>query len=149
MKTFGALILLAGLIWLGFAYNMDTSVSAYGYERVVNLDRINTRNTHLLLSLGTVVVGVLLLGFGLMQRPAEAGRGFRTCPHCAESVRIEARLCKHCQQKLPAWQSNDPDYSAETDGRGGSKNEQYSYRALNKAVEDAERKAVKKDRAQG
>lgn len=148
MKTFGALILLAGLVWLGFAYSMDTSVSAYGYGRVQNLSLMETRNTHLLLSLGAVVVGVLLLGFGLMQRPAEAGKGYRTCPHCAESVRIEARLCKHCQRKLPAWQSDDPDYSAEADARGGSKDKQYSYRALNKAVEEAERKA-KTDRSTG
>lgn len=144
MKTFGALFLLAGLVWLGFAYNMETSVSGYGYGRVQNLSLMEARNTHLMLSLGTIVVGVLLLGFGLLQRPAEAGKGYRTCPHCAEPVRNEARLCKHCQQKLPAWESDDPDYSLEAEG--ASKDKRYSYRALSKAVEQAEGKAGREDR---
>jgi len=27
--------------------------------------------------------------------------GKRACPHCAESVKVEAKVCPHCQRDLP------------------------------------------------
>lgn len=27
--------------------------------------------------------------------------GYKSCPHCAEPIRIEAKYCKHCHRKLP------------------------------------------------
>jgi len=46
------------------------------------------------------VIGGLLLGLfaPLMYLAAEHGR---KCPFCAERVRLEAKVCKHCHKELP------------------------------------------------
>lgn len=48
-----------------------------------------------------VPVGVLLVALAMQtgeQVAAERGsyRGNRKCPHCAESIKADARVCKHC-----------------------------------------------------
>lgn len=92
------------------------------------------KRTNTYLSIGTVAVGVILMGFGSLQRPSGNDRGYRTCPKCAEAVRAAAVICKHCGADLQPV-DNDPDYPANDAGQGDRK---YSYRALAKAAEDAE-----------
>lgn len=65
-----------------------------------------------------------LLGLGMIFAAGGSSVPTRTCPKCAEVVRVAAVVCKHCGSDL---QPVTPDQSKS------------SYRALAKAAEDAER----------
>lgn len=51
------------------------------------------------------IIAALVVKPGEKAEPAGAGRVAapteRTCPYCAESVKVEAIICKHCQRDLP------------------------------------------------
>lgn len=77
-----------------------------------------------------------VLGLGIIFAAGGASPATRTCPKCAEAVRAAAVVCKHCGVDLQP-EETDPDYPASDAGQGDRK---YSYRALAKAAEDAERR---------
>src|SRR4051812_37945041 len=43
---------------------------------------------------------IVALPVALIMKPDR--RGQRKCPHCAQYVVIEAKVCKHCHRDLPA-----------------------------------------------
>ncbi len=54
------------------------------------------------LALGLAVSGgMALLGSDVAEMFNRVGTGYRTCPACAEQVRAEAKVCKHCGRDLP------------------------------------------------
>lgn len=70
MRVFGIVLIVVGAIWLGIAFNMDTSIESpsgglYGLpERVENLGLIAQRQNHLFVSGLIILIGVLLAIFG-------------------------------------------------------------------------------------
>lgn len=80
-----------------------------------------------------------LLGLGMIFAAGASSGPTRPCPKCAESVRAAAVICKHCGADLQPAEL-DPDYPT-TDA--GNSDKKYSYRALAKAAEDAERRTGK------
>lgn len=128
MKSIGAILIGLGLAWLAFALNYHDAMQEIRGPFRSGPDPITeyeNKQTNTYLSIGTVAVGVILFGFGTLQRPSGNDPGYRTCPKCAEAVRVAAVVCKHCGADLPAV---SPDQSKS------------SYRALAKAAEEAERK---------
>src|SRR5881392_3504402 len=52
--------------------------------------------------LATVWLSILPKRLGLTRREAiEQLRSLRNCPHCTETVKREAKICKHCHHDLP------------------------------------------------
>jgi hypothetical protein len=50
----------------------------------------------------TIWLFILPKRLGLTRREAiEQLRSLRKCPHCAETVKREATVCKHCHRDLP------------------------------------------------
>ncbi|WP_460709335.1 hypothetical protein [Lysobacter terrae] len=147
----GWLLLGIGAAWLLYALNVDTSVplphGAGWPGRVQNLSLMEHRRTHLMLSGGVLIAGVLLMGFGTLQRSANDDdlsddEDYRQCPFCAEPVRVEAVICRHCRSALPAVAVDDvePDEEAEVSAEDPvDAGHTYSYRALREAAEAAER----------
>jgi len=150
MRGMGYLLLGLGASWLLYALNIDTSVAVPGsWGRVQNISLMEHRRTHLMLSGGAVLVGVLLLGFAHLQRASDDDDDldddgdYRDCPFCAEPVRVEAVLCRHCRSALPPVPV-EPDEEAQVsatvgEGPDDDPGHTYSYRALREAAEAAER----------
>lgn len=117
MRGLGGVIAVVGLIWIAVAFNMSTSVEVGGRsfgsgefsvhvprQQVHNLDLAERRRTHILIGGVLVVVGTILFGFGAVRRAADPAPSADTqkCPFCAELVKAEAKVCKHCGRDLPA-----------------------------------------------
>lgn len=48
-------------------------------------------------SIPAIVAGGLMAASGVVLLVASArADSLKTCPHCAERVKLEARICKHC-----------------------------------------------------
>ena len=149
MKGMGWLLLGVGATLLLYALAMDTSVvvgGAYGGpQRVQNLSLMDMRRTYLMVAIGALVIGTMLVGFSRLGRDTEDSVDHRACPFCAEQVRVEAIICKHCRSELPAVDPVDPAHpetSEVIDEDGDERSEEdersYSYRALREAAEAAE-----------
>ena len=44
---------------------------------------------------------VLLIFALLFTRKKARNPEFKTCPYCAEGIKFEATVCKHCKRNLP------------------------------------------------
>lgn len=150
MRAIGYVLMGVGAFWLLYAFNLETSVVVgFRGDRVQNLALMERRQTHLILATVTVVVGVLLAALSAMQQswqrmdaPDEDAGDYRPCPHCAEPIRLEATLCRHCRSPVEAVAveeaevepSIEPEFDPNAIAEG-------SYRELARAVEGEERKA--------
>lgn len=154
MRAIGYVLMGVGAFWLLYAFNLETSVVAgFRGDRVQNLALMERRQTHLILATVTVVVGVLLAALSAMQQswqrmdaPDEDAGDYRPCPHCAEPIRLEATLCRHCRSPVEAVAVEEaevePSIEPEFDPNalaGGS------YQELARAVEGEERNAKEKN----
>ena len=116
MRNFGALLAIFGLIWGVVAFNMSTIVETESRTigsgeyavyipslKVHNLDLSERRRTHLMISGFLAVVGTVLFGFGSVRNSGRSALGkIRICPFCAESIKIEAIVCRFCSHELPS-----------------------------------------------
>ena len=64
---------------------------------------INVKKGHngLVGFLGGALLGVFLVWLFLLQKDSKKGLGLKKCPFCAEYVKREATVCKHCGKDLP------------------------------------------------
>lgn len=115
MRFIGVIFAVVGIVWGIVAFNMPTTVETGGdsvgslyvpRQEVHNLDLAEKRRTHLLISGLLIVVGSVLFGFDSVRNSsgAESTAGTRKCPFCAELVKGEAKICKHCGKDLPAFE---------------------------------------------
>lgn len=66
-----------------------------------------------------IIIVVMIAAMGIQKsikagqrQPKESsGSDERLCPHCAEIVKLQARVCKHCGRDLPAPFVIPPEYS--------------------------------------
>lgn len=118
MKLFGVFFIAVGIIWGVVAYNMETTVTVGGElgpgglfyipkSEVNNLGLIETRRNHLMFAGLSVVVGVLLFGFGSLSRSTDSSN-LKKCPFCAEAIQPDAKKCRYCNGDLPESWSSSP-----------------------------------------
>lgn len=145
MRAIGWVLLGIGGAWLVASLMMDTSVAVpggYGWSnRVQNLGLMEARRTHLMLSVSTIVVGILLIGFSSLRGAEQEESDYFPCPLCAEPVRLEAVICRHCRNKLPTEESDetcDPDVAIDGVEEPEDGEATYSYRELREAAQAAE-----------
>lgn len=151
MKGLGQVLIWAGLVLLVCVLNLDTTVPVPGGGRVQNFSLMDQRNIGLMLTGGMVLVGVLLFGFGSVgERQVEEEE--RACPHCAEEIRWEATLCKHCGRDVPSLAEEEADGTdfadvitedALDDQEAGRS---YTYKELREAAEEGERPQKQSER---
>lgn len=102
LAVLGFILLLGGMLWMGMSFNMETSIAAPGIGQIHNFDLAEKRQNGLIGGGICLLLGGLFLGFGhISSRRDESLSDFRPCPLCAEPIRYEAQLCKHCGQSVP------------------------------------------------
>lgn len=115
MKILGICVIVAGIIWAIVGFNMQTTVTTgpqnfgsgtYSIETpsvtVNNIGLMDRRRNNLMFAGLTILVGVVLTGCGVVSENSPSNESGRVkCPYCAEVVKAEAIVCKHCGRDLP------------------------------------------------
>lgn len=104
MKSFGIVLIIIGVIWAIIAFSASTTVST-GFGDVNNIGLMADRQNHLIFSGLTILFGVILFGFGSSSTQPSVNsnnsEGRVSCPFCAEDIKLEAKVCKHCGKDIP------------------------------------------------
>ena len=105
MKTFGFFLIIGSILLGIYSFNMDTTVALdnslsndYTYslpERVHNIGLMQERQNLFILSGVLFIAGVILISLGKDKQMDNI-----KCPNCAEYVKTEAIICKHCGSSL-------------------------------------------------
>lgn len=103
MRAFGICILIAGLVGMLAAMNMDVSVWS-GLGKVSNLELLAKRQMFTTVA-GVVALGGLLIALlGGQARALREGTAMQEdehhCPFCAEPINPAAVKCKHCGETV-------------------------------------------------
>ena len=114
MKGLGIFLVVAGIVWALIAFNMDTTVTtesqSYGSSEyaidvpsvtVNNLGLMETRRNNLMFAGLTILIGVVLIGFGSNSKQEATTVGLKACPFCAEQIQPAALKCRFCSADLP------------------------------------------------
>lgn len=111
MRIAGFALLVIGILWLIGAYTMDVSVPTISGNRVNNIGLISDRQNNLLLAGLITLIGVLLSALG---KDDKKSSNYSKCPFCAEEIRVDAILCKHCRSSITSETSNKTEYTNNT-----------------------------------
>ena len=92
-----------GVVLLLIAFTMDTSVGP-SYGRVHNIGLLSKQNNYIILGSILLVGGLIISAFkGSSNQPSNEGT--IKCPFCAELIKKNAKLCKHCKSPIPELSS--------------------------------------------
>jgi hypothetical protein len=117
MRTAGVFALIFGVLLGVVALNMDTSVATKAQtvagveipsQRVNNLGLMDDRRNLLLVAGVMVIAGVIAVSAASFRNPGSPSSGpTRTCPHCAETIRRDAVVCRFCDRDIAPYVEED------------------------------------------
>jgi hypothetical protein len=104
MKPFGVVLCTVAFLAIALGFTFDTSVSTGLGGRVHNIGLMNEEQNILIVGGAMLIAGSLLLAISTRSKIeiAENTPGYSRCPSCAEMVKNEAKVCRHCQRDLPS-----------------------------------------------
>lgn len=102
MKAIGIVLLVLGAITFLVGFNIDTSVST-PIGRVNNIGLMSKQQNMIIFAGVLAIIGTIFTALAGKNRQniPESGSMTRACPFCAETVKVEARICRFCQKELP------------------------------------------------
>lgn len=105
MKSYGIALLVVGALAFLIGFNMDTT-----YGGVYNIGLLNERQNTIIFAGIMTVIGAVFLGLAsknnVLEGQSNTSSDTRKCPFCAELVKAEAIICRHCQKDLPLITEN-------------------------------------------
>jgi len=105
MKSYGIALLVVGALAFLIGFNMDTT-----YGGVHNIGLLNERQNIIIFAGIMTVIGAVFLGLAsknnVLEGRSNTSSDTRKCPFCAELVKAEAIICRHCQKDLPLITEN-------------------------------------------
>lgn len=100
MKSYGIALLVVGALAFLIGFDMDTT-----YGGVHNIGLLNERQNIIIFAGIMTVIGAVFLGLAsknnVLEGRSNTSSDTRKCPFCAELVKAEAIICRHCQKDLP------------------------------------------------
>lgn len=109
MKSYGIALLVVGALAFLIGFNMVTTVYSDG-GRVHNIGLLNERQNIIIFAGIMTVIGAVFLGLAsknnVLEGRSNTSSDTRKCPFCAELVKAEAIICRHCQKDLPLITEN-------------------------------------------
>ncbi|MBT9161200.1 MAG: hypothetical protein DDT26_02504 [Dehalococcoidia bacterium] len=104
-RMVGLALLLGGIATASYYFfYFDVSVSApggglFGIDRINNMGLMAQRQNGIIFSFGAALLGGVLIFLG-KDTTTGVNASERKCPYCAELVKAEAKLCRHCGKEL-------------------------------------------------
>lgn len=101
-----------GVLGIFISFSIDVSVATPGGGRVNNIGLISERQNILLLSVGLLIIGSIT-HIKNLKLNADDYEGidendqYRLCPFCAEKIKRQASICKHCKSAVTPEDPND------------------------------------------
>ncbi len=104
-NSFGGILIILGILGVILAFNMNVTVETNGMT-VNNIGLMDNRRNFLIISSLSILAGIIFFGFNsILNNQSSQSTDTRFCPYCAETVRVEAKLCKHCGKNIPKQNS--------------------------------------------
>lgn len=104
-RVIGLVFLVGGIAAaFNYSFNFETSVAVTkfgikGLDRVHNLALASQQQNGIILSIGAAIIGCFLIYLGRNTAVETAPSG-KQCPYCAEMIKLEAILCRHCGKDI-------------------------------------------------
>lgn len=98
------ILIFIGAVGLIFAFFMDTSVLTESGGRVNNLGLMNDKQNYLIISGILLSIGVILnisnkrnIQNHIAETAPDENQN-KTCPYCAEKIKLQAKICRFCNR---------------------------------------------------
>lgn len=109
----GCLVAATGIIWWATDTGLRT-LYPVGFDGTANVDGPGVVAEHgIAIYVAGLGVALAIAGSRLLHHGADSSPT-KQCPDCAETVRADARVCKHCAYRFMPGVSEDPDDYPET-----------------------------------